>query len=291
MKKKPNLFVIGASKCGTTTLWNILSQHSDIFMSLQKEPWFFSFNDYKKRMGWYISLFHTVKNEKFIGEASPIYSETTLIPELPERIHSFNPEAKIIYIVREPIDRLKSVWRQTLSSGHWQKNKYKDYTDVNVPLMPKKFEKAIFEYPPFLEATRYWTHLNNYRKFYKDSQILLLFFEDLKNDPEMVYKTMCNFLEIEPEIKPETLKKKNTSKGKVQDYKLVSYLRKYNFMYKAYFFLQRTSGGIIKTPKKEIPYRINISEDLNNRIKGVLFQEIKMILKYGKKPADFWGKM
>lgn len=288
--KIPNLFIIGSSKCGTTSLWNMLFQNSNVFMSDPKEPFFFSFRDYNKRIDWYLSLFRTVTNEKIIGEATPIYSETILIPELPERLYSFNPDAKLIYIVREPIDRLKSVWRQTLSSGHWYKYKFQNYTDVSVSLMPNNFEEAIFKYPPFLEATRYWTHLNNYRYYFNDSQILLLFFEDLKKDPEKVYKTMCDFLEIEPEINPDVFKKKNSSMGKVQDYSLTAYLKKNNLIQKTYRFFRQISGGTIKIPKKKIPYQINISKDLKTQVKSVLSKEIEMILKYGNKPADFWNK-
>jgi len=57
---------------------------------------------------------------------SPIYSETKLMPEIPKRIYDYNPNAKIIYIVKNPIERLKSVWRQTLFNEHNYNNMYKN---------------------------------------------------------------------------------------------------------------------------------------------------------------------
>lgn len=269
----------------------MLSQHTHVFMSVPKEPCFFSFRDYAEKIDQYSRLFTQVTNEKIVGEASPIYSETTLIPEVPKRISNFNPEAKVIYIVREPIERLKSVWRQTLYTGHWHKKKYMEHTDVDVPLMSKNFEKAIFEYPSFLAATRYWTHLNNYRAYFDDSKILLLFFEDLKRNPEYVYKTICNFLEIKAQITPAIFIKKNTSKGRTQDYPPIAFLKKFGFLKTGYRLLNKVGGDAINVPKKEIPYEIEISKDVITQIHLELEEEMRLILAYGAKPERFWDSV
>jgi len=80
---KPNLFIIGASKCGTTSLYNILKRQKDICMSSIKEPHYFAGKNSKKSLEWYLSLFrHCDENKKIIGEASPIYSETTYFPDV-----------------------------------------------------------------------------------------------------------------------------------------------------------------------------------------------------------------
>jgi len=285
---KPNFFIIGASKCGTTSLWHMLNKHSNVFMSTPKEPWFFSFSDYKQKMDWYHSLFDKVKNEKIIGEASPIYSETTLIPKIPQRIYNYNPNAKILYIVREPIDRLKSVWRQTLSSGHWYQQVYKNYTDVEVPLMPKSFEKAVFEYPPFIEACKYWTHLNNYRKYFKDENILLLFFEDLKSDPKKNYHKICDFLTIKPEEDEVLFEKQNSSEGKKMHANWYVTLRKNKYLYNTLKLIANTIG--IKAPTKTINYAVNISPYVENKIHAILKEEKEQILTFAQKPDNFWNK-
>jgi len=286
-KNNPNLFVIGASKCGTTSLWHMLNSHTNVFMSKPKEPWFFSFSDYKKKMEWYHGLFKDVKDEKIIGEASPIYSETTLIPEIPKRLYDYNPNAKIIYIVREPISRLKSVWQQTLSSGHWYKQKYKDYTDVEVPKMSRKFTNAVFSYPAFLEATKYWTHLNNYRNYFDDKNILLLFFEDLRDKPEIVYEQLCNFLEIEPKQSKNLFEKQNASEGKTKEFALVVKLRNNKTIYNVFNRLKKY-GLKISFPKKSMNSKVKINKEQKEKISNLLEIEIEKTLKYGKKSLGFW---
>ncbi|NCD00162.1 MAG: hypothetical protein EOL95_10745 [Bacteroidia bacterium] len=287
-KKKPNLFIIGASKCGTTSLWHMLKQHTKIFMSTPKEPWFFSFSNYLSRLPEYEKLFERAKAEKFLGEASPIYSETTLIPNLPQRIYNYNPNAKIIYIVREPISRLKSVWRQALSTTHWYYPVYKNYTDVEVPLMPKNFKKAIFEYPQFLEVCKYWTHLNHYRQYFDDKNILLLFFEDLKSNEEKVYREICKFLELEPEIKEGIFNIQNSGKGKKMYYSFILRLKKNNIIYKIGSTITKLLN--IKIPKKPIKYNVHLDNKTIKEINSILKIEKIMILEYGHKKPDFWEK-
>lgn len=285
---KPNLFIIGASKCGTTSLWHMLKQHPDVFLSTPKEPLFFSFNNYQVNLDWYEKLFNKVKTEKFIGEASPIYSETTLIPELPQRIHDYNSEAKIIYIVREPIDRLKSVWRQTLSTGHWQKPVYKKYCDIEVPIMPKDFIKAVYGYPSYIEATKYWTNLNNYRKFFNDKNILLLFFEDLKTNPQNFYSKVCTFLNIEPNIDATIFEKKNDSKGKTMERIFFAQLKQNKIVkYISEPFLKKNKLNL-SFFRKTIPYEVKLNDKQKDEILATLKKETTNILKYGEKPSDFW---
>jgi len=290
MKNKPNLFIIGASKCGTTSLWHMLNTHPEVYMSAVKEPWFFSFSTFKSKIDEYESLFANAVDEKYRGEASPVYSETTLLSEIPKRIYNYNADSKVIFIVREPISRLKSVWRQTLSSGHWHENKYKLYCDVKVPMMPKSFEKAVFNYPPFLEASKYWTHLNNYMKYFDKKNILLLFYEDLRDNPEGFYKETCNFLGIDYVINENTLKKQNSSIGKTVENPLAVKIRKIPFVVNSYRWISKITGIKLNTISKEIDYNINIDKDLVDKINQELKEETENILKFGGKPKAFWLK-
>ncbi len=286
-KKIPNLFIVGSAKCGTTSLWNMLNNHPDVFMSTPKEPSLFSFKNYRDKLSEYEKLFSDVNDEKIIGEASVIYSQTTVIPGVPERIYNYNHDAKIIYIVREPVERLKSMWRQTLSTGHWYRQVYKIYSDVDIPLMPKNFLKAVYEYPAFLEATKYWTHLNNYRDFFEDKNILVLFFKDLKKDPKSIYKTMCSFLNIEPIENPAVFERKNSSKGKKIERTWVVKLRKNKIIHNLYRFITKKlnfNPGL----QKEIEYEINFPLSEQKKVYDILDDEIRKILAFGKKDIDFW---
>ena len=118
---KPNLFIIGAPKCGTTSIYSFLKQHPEIYMPDFKEPHYFG-SDLNKKKGVYIdteeeylSLFIESKNEIFIGEASTYYLYSNLAPM---EIFKFNPDSKIIIALRNPIDLIYSLHSQYFFSGN-----------------------------------------------------------------------------------------------------------------------------------------------------------------------------
>src|SRR3989304_4316577 len=137
-KRKPNLFIVGAPKAGTTALHYFLKQHPDIFMSQMKELRFFSkdvqehdeelYQKSTKRFpSLYTNRFFKLRSEqdylrhfkgrtteKIAGESSPGYFHSKVAAK---EIHKFNPDAKIIMIIREPIDRVYSQHSQRLWLG------------------------------------------------------------------------------------------------------------------------------------------------------------------------------
>ena len=127
----PNFLIIGAPKSGTTSLYQYLKQHPQIYLPDKKEPHFFSFEgrtqgfngpgqaDFMKKritkIEDYIKLFENVNDELAIGEASTSY---LYIPEAVERIKKYVPEVKIITIIRHPAERAFSDYLQHLSLIH-----------------------------------------------------------------------------------------------------------------------------------------------------------------------------
>ena len=283
----PNLFIIGASKCATTSIWSILSQHPDVFMSKVKEPNYFCWDNYKEKYYWYLSLFEQSKNEKIIGEASPIYSESLTFPDIANKIHKFNPNSKIIYSVREPISRLQSVWRQTLYSGHWYKKVYLENFGLDLPVMPLSIEEAMHEYPPFLKACKYWSNLCNYIKLFGKENICLIFFEDFKSDPVNTYNTVCDFLNIEKKLvsRDSIIKIRNPSSQK----KMIRPMfckNKTNYLNSFERILPPIIFNNIKYKKIKLDGLFD--PDFNNQLLALLSDEIELILKYGGKQITYW---
>jgi len=280
MKNKPNLFVIGASKCGTTFLHHILGQHPEINMSTTKEPYFFTEDNYKDKMEWYDSLFNQKENRKVTGESTPMYSETTCFPEIAKRIHTFNSDSKIIYIVREPFSRLKSVYTQTMSTGHWYKKKHYNQ------LMPKEFNRAVFEYPPYLEATKYWTHIQNYRKFFNDKKIKIIFFEELTKNYTKTMEEIFLFLEVDPTyISSQKNSNKNTSQGKKVHSPYYSKISKMtpNVIKK---IIPVGLKNLIKNTKP--PIADPLTKNNVEKIRNELTEEIKQLYNYLDIKDDPW---
>lgn len=197
----PNFFIIGVPNAGTTSLWYLLKQHPEVFMSEVKEPRFFSRNNYQNYFPWYKSLFRNVTTEKAVGESSINYCETHLFESVPERIHQFNPAAKLIYVVRDPVSRVNSCWRQALSTGHWYKYFY------HSKRMEKTFEKAIFEYPHFFKTTQYYNNLSSFKKYFNKRQIKVIFFEDFKENTLDTVQDIFTFLEVDSTFVPKDIDK------------------------------------------------------------------------------------
>ncbi len=119
----PNFMIIGIPKGGTTSLFNYLSRHPDVAMSVRKEINYFS-NNYNKGLGWYRSFFPTVFYKLFlqifigksilVGEASTSY---LFRPRSAERTHKLLPQCKLIMLLRNPVDRVPSQYVQNRKIG------------------------------------------------------------------------------------------------------------------------------------------------------------------------------
>ena len=118
----PNLFIVGAPKAGTTSLWDHLNEVSEIYMSSEKEPNYFSSKIVAKKFRpWiirdkkkYLHLFEEGTNMKYVGEASTNYLAD---PDAPKLIHEVSPHAKIIISLRDPVERLFSHYSMSKSRG------------------------------------------------------------------------------------------------------------------------------------------------------------------------------
>src|SRR4051812_18863671 len=99
----PNLLIVGAAKAGTTSLHAYLDLHPSVFMSRRKELKLFNRPTWREDLDGYRAQFPVAAPIR--GESSPAYSMAPWIGSVPERIHETIPEAKIVYMVREPVER------------------------------------------------------------------------------------------------------------------------------------------------------------------------------------------
>lgn len=107
--RRPDFIVIGAMKCGTTTLFQWLDDHPDCRLSPDKEPHFFSRDrEFRRGPEPYLALFADAPPGLVTGEASASYADPRIAPVVARRIHELAPEVKLIYLVRDPVARLKS---------------------------------------------------------------------------------------------------------------------------------------------------------------------------------------
>lgn len=203
---KPNLFIIGAMKSGTSSLHLYLDEHPDIFMCQPKEPSYFvessQLKDYWKLMWeknyWqkeenYLSLFKDAQNFKIIGESSTTYTKYPRLTGVAQRIKVFNPHAKFIYIMRDPVERTISHYWHTV---RWEKEK-------RTPVQAIKNNRHL------QEVSYYAMQLKLFLEIFGKDQIYILTIEEFQNDPENKLSLIFEWLGVKKDFMPFNLKKKD----------------------------------------------------------------------------------
>ena len=183
----PNFMIIGASKCGTTSLWEYLNRHPDVFWTEPKEPMFFNWEAHNsKGIEWYASLFENAGEKKAIGEATTSYTYAPHTPDVPQRIYDLLPDCKLIYMLRPPVARTYSHYVQELQVRVWA---------------PKgelgTFEDALKKCPVLVDAGMYLKQIEQYLRVFPRDQIKVLLLEDLTRDPTKVLHEVQEFIGIE----------------------------------------------------------------------------------------------
>lgn len=179
---------LGAQKAGTSWVYACLYEHPEVCAPI-KEIHFFSRDRFEKGRGWYESHFTRCKEGKKRGEFSTSYLYT---PETAERISKMYPDAKLIAIVRNPINRAYSQYKNAVKAGEISKE--------------TKFSSYIKHVDSALAQGKYAEQLARYYKYYSAHQLLVLVYEDSKRDPLAFMKQVYTHLEIDPEFVPKMLR-------------------------------------------------------------------------------------
>lgn len=181
----PNLILIGAMKTGTTSLHYYLNLHPAISMSRQKElDFFIEAKNWPKGVQWYRSNF--TEQSAIRGESSPNYTAYPKWQGIPQRMFSLIPEAKLIYVVRDPIERLISQYLHRYTDG-------KELRSLEDAL-------AEPENSPYVQRSRYFLQLQQYLEVFPASNILVLVSEDLLKLPQATMKKVFKFLEVDDDF-------------------------------------------------------------------------------------------
>jgi len=210
--KLPDFFIIGAAKAGTTSIHSILSQHPGVFMPDKKEPEFFARDElYAQGIEVYSELFADAEADQILGEASTIYSLRRFFPNTAKRIAQHCPHAKIIYILRDPVERAYSYYVQlTKNYQNWSGDQriHRSFEDFIFPERQQKaaprskafaeFDKHLPDHTALcLEGSEYLSQIEQYLEFYPRERICVLKFEDYKTDRVTFFRKLTDFLELD----------------------------------------------------------------------------------------------
>jgi len=173
---------IGAQKSGTSWAYTCLYEHPEVCIPV-KEIHFFSRPRYSEGIAWYEDHFKKCGEGKKRGEWSTSYLYST---EAPERIHAAYPDVKILAILRNPVDRAYSQYRNTVRSGEISKD--------------MSFDEYSMKDESVWRQGLYAEQLERYLKYFKKEQMLVLVYEDIQKDPILFMKQIHEFLGIDPDF-------------------------------------------------------------------------------------------
>jgi len=216
MMKKPNLFVVGEQKAGTTALHELLKQHPGIFMSDLKEPGFFCKDFHKesdkfhhKRLFFeyrseekYLSLFIKNRDEKIVGESSSVYLCSRVAAK---EIFNFNPHAKIIIMLREPTDFLHSLHSQYVKERTELVGNFYEAIYLGEDRKKGKHVPETAKAPSLLhydERAKYSENIERFYNYFPRSQTKIILFEEFKTNNEDIFDEVLAFLNVSRDFRP-----------------------------------------------------------------------------------------
>jgi len=209
---KVDFFIVGAPKAGTTSLYHYLNEHPQVEMSSQKEPDYFSDKAIQSQDFYYSAnridteekynrLFNTQKKDVIFGEASVSY---LFYPTVAQDIKAYNPMAKIIIMLRNPIERAFSHYLMDYRLGL--------VSDSFEEIINKKskHKNAHLFYQQYIKVGEYTTQLKRYFDVFDKENILLIDYEEFKSDVTGVVNSVYSFLNVSADFSANLNKKHNT---------------------------------------------------------------------------------
>lgn len=197
MRRLPTFLIVGAPRCGTTSLARYLGAHPAVFMAATKEVHYFdSVPD--RGVPWYAAHFEGVTDETAIGEATPNYLSD---PCAIQRIAELLPDVRAIAILRNPADRAYSAFQHGRSIGR-ETRSFLDALDDELHGRSATDPHGR-DLPPYIREGRYGEQLRGLAAVLPRDRIHVELFDDLSCEPRSTYERVCAFLDLSPEPVPE----------------------------------------------------------------------------------------
>ncbi|WP_424923004.1 sulfotransferase family protein [Alicyclobacillus sacchari] len=269
MKKlgKPNFFIVGAAKSGTSSLDRYLSQHPEVFIPPKKEAHYFSIPDFPptfrgpgdegmnlytiRDRAEYDLLFDGVRDEKAVGESSVFY---LYYPGTAKRMHEAYPGARIIIMLRNPVDRAFSAYMHLVRDE-------REHLPFRESLA-KEDERIAGSFEPlwyYRAVGLYASQVQRYFDVFGPDRVKVIIFEEFSRNPVAAVREVCTFLGVSSDFTPDTSIRHNES-GVPKSRAI------YNFISKPH--------GIKEIVKPLLP--ASFRERLGNQVKSMVLERVQM---------------
>lgn len=187
----PDFVVVGAQRSGTTSLYRYLDGHPGVFMAATKELHFFD-RLFDRGLDWYREQFVGAKPYQVAGEATPRYmSDANAV----ERLLTTLPEARLVAILRNPVDRAYSHYWMERARG-------REHLSFEQAIAAELARNDPDVLPAYLGQGRYLRQLQRITERVPEDQLLVLLFDDLCGDPTVTFAELCRFLGVDDHVTP-----------------------------------------------------------------------------------------
>jgi hypothetical protein len=217
--RRPNFFIIGAPKSGTTSLYDYLEGHPDVYEAPVKEPFYFSpdvLGGLRRRFTYgvddakYMSLFEDAGDKKRLGEASTRYLVSRVAPGY---IRDFEPSARIIAMLRNPVDFVYALHNERVSQGA------EDVADFETALALDDERRGGRRLPPgsnplgavYRDNGMFGEQLARWLETFPREQVHVIIFDDFARDTPTEFRRVLEFLDIDPDFQPASFAVSNPS--------------------------------------------------------------------------------
>ena len=296
--KKPNFFIIGGPKCGTTSIYQYLRKHPNIFMPEIKGPHYYAtdLGDYRPIKSYrdYLKLFDRVNNNhKAVGEASALYLFSR---DAAKSLHNSYLDAKIIILIRNPIEVARS-WHNEVIWGF--KEKIKNFNEAIRISHHENYKKQFANEPApqifnYSQIAMFGEQIEQYYKYFSKSQILIINFDDFLSNTRKVHDSILRFLGVEKD-KIVTYKVYNSYKiyRSVLIQKFITHpprlLVRFLNQFKRIFGISRLNifKFILEVNKKNIK-KLDIDEQVKTILKENYKDDIKKLSRIISKDLGHW---
>lgn len=182
----PTFILIGPGRAGTTWLYEVLRSHPQVFMARGTKETFFFDREFHRGIEWYQKFFEGSTGACAIGEATNTYIYN---PWVPQRIKSIIPDVRLLTCLRNPLERIQSVYFYRKRAG----------------TLNCSFEDALDNHPDLLLDNLYWTLISHFLDYFDQRQLFLFFYDDLQADSIRFIKTVYSAIGVDDEYVPNVV--------------------------------------------------------------------------------------
>ena len=272
----PNFLIIGAAKSGTTSLAHYLRSHPQVYLADFELHFFVAERRWRLGPAWYETQFTGARDEVAVGEKSPSYTRHPRYRGVPGRIAALLPGVRLIYLVRHPLQRIRSEYLHRTLNGRERR-----------PL-----DEAVLADPSYVDPSRYTLQLEQYLQHFDRAQLLVLTAEELRHARAATLAQVQTFIGVTPSWQPPELEREYNRMERKQTRRPLAGPLKH--LLDASVHVGMSPQTVERLPYRSVAtkvdqFRIAFSDDVRGELEDALREDVRRLRRHLDSGFDGWG--